>query len=361
MDTGKIKKLNPYHVFFLAQNTIIGIGLLSLPHDLSAIGYGLWVIPILLALAVQATLFPMGWLGSRYPNDSLFDINQKLLGKWLGNGINVLVISYAIIALCSVAEGYVRLMQSLTLSQHKIYVPLLLLFAVVIYVVLGGIKSVARFCMLGFFFTAWMIYFLQWTFLKGEWSHLYPLFAFSFSELKEASHQGFRAMLGYELLMIYFPYIIQQKKAIKHASYGIWLSTFFYLLVCLASLAYFSKWQLENLTMPVLNIFQAVELTFVERIEHGGLSIWVFLIISTTSAYLWAAKKGLNTLLEKDASWHIFACAFVAIFIILGPIPDAFKQKMYHDWLLYLGYGLILYPNLLLALHWLSGIRRRNV
>jgi spore germination protein AB len=351
MDKGQIQKLNAYHVIFLVQGTIMGVKLLTLPHDMSAAGYDQWWIPLLMGLIAQMTLLPMIWLCRRYPDDTLFVMNEKLLGKWLGKMVNVVMTLFVMTNLATVAEGYIRLVQATTLANQTITLPLIGLFLVMIYITLGGIKAIARFNILAFFFTGWMIYYLQWGYQKGQLSHIFPLFNITLSEMAEAVNNSYAAMLGYEMIMFYFPYIIKREKALLHASIGLWITVGFYVLVSITSVAYFSEWQLSNTVYPVLNLFKAVELSFLERVENLGVGLWVFLILGTLTTYLWVAKKGLDSVLGKKRAIHLYLPVIGAFFLIRGPF-SSHTQKMFHDiFTLHAGYGVVLWPNVLLLIH----------
>ncbi len=358
MDNAKFKILNHYHVIFLIENVMVGVGLLSLPHDLSAVGYNLWLIPILLGLIAQVALYPMVRLGLKFPDSSLFAINEKVLGKWLGKLINFLLILYALLMITAVGETYLRLVQTIALPDRTITWQLAVLFGLAAYIVFGGIKSVARFCIMSFLFTGWMIYFLQWPMSKGEWEHLLPFATFRTSEVVETIHIAFPSMFGFELLMFYFPYIKLQKKAFRHASYGIWLTIFFYTVVCLASVVYFSPWQLEHLRYPVLNIFKAVELSWIERMENLGINLWVFLILTTLSGYLWMAYKGVGSLFNIEKLWIIPLCLVVPFIVVHMPFNQVVQDLLYGSISSYVGYGIILYPNFIMLISWIQDKRR---
>lgn len=351
MDRGDIKKLKPIHVIFLVQNVMIGLGLLSLPHNLSDTGYNHWMMPIFFGVITQVALLSIYVLGRNYPNESIYSINEKLLGKWLGKVPSLFIILYCIIQISTVTEGYLRLIQTVTLPYYTITAPLFVLYFSMIYITFGGIKAIARFCIVSFLATGWMVYYLQWALLKGHFIHLLPLFDVSFQDVLLATKDGYPSMFGYELLLVYFPYIWNQKKAYKHASMGIWITIGFYTVVCFTSAVYFTRWQLQNLRFPVLNLFKAVELSFIERIENFGVSLWVFLILSTACAYLWATQKGIEEIIKKRSRMIILLCAGTSALIILLPIPHEIKQKMYFEWNTILGLAVILSPNLLLLIH----------
>ncbi|GAE34260.1 GerAB/ArcD/ProY family transporter [Halalkalibacter akibai] len=96
MDTGNLKKLNKFHVVFLSQNVIIGIGLFTLSNEISMVGYNQWLIPIMLGVLANITLIPIVLLCKKFPDDSLFKINEKILGKLLGKMANGVLFLYGL-------------------------------------------------------------------------------------------------------------------------------------------------------------------------------------------------------------------------------------------------------------------------
>jgi spore germination protein (amino acid permease) len=355
MDKGKIHNLGPYHVIGLVLNTCIGVNLLTLSHSVSKMGYNQWWIPIVLGIIVTLTLFPMVALCKRYPDDTLYRINQKLLGKWLGGFVNALVIVYAILNVTAIHSGYVRLIQTSMLTNQTVTLPLLGLTLVMLYITNGGIKLVARFCLLTFFFTGWTVYYLQWGFQKGGLMHIFPLFNTNFPDFYDALINAFSSMFGYELLLFYYPHVADKERVLRHALIGVWMVVLFYAMILITSVAYFSTWEMEHLIYPILNLFKAVELSFLERIENLGIGLWVFIILSTSTAYLWAARIGLEEFEGYRRAWHILLPATISYFTIRGPIPIQTQQFLYEKITLYLGLGVILWPILLLMIHKLRG------
>lgn len=356
MDVTKKKILNGYHVIFLIQNIIVGMGLLSMNNSLSPLGYSQWWIPLLFGLVANLTLIPMIWLGLQFKDDDLYTIHEKLLGKWIGKSLNFILLIYAIVLFAAVIEGYLELIQISILPERTITGHLILFILITVFIVKGGIKSLARFCMLTFFLTGWMVYFLRWGFEDGEIRHLLPLFNFTGKELWDATKGGFNSIIGYELLMIFFPYIRKPEKAFKHASMGIWFSVFFYFVVGIVAVMYFTEWQLEHLQFPVLKLFQAVDLSFVERIDKVGVTLWVFLILTTAGAYLWMAKKGVDSLRNKNSQYHIYSVAILTYIVINLPISQTVRKTFYEK-TFFFSYGFILWPILLCLVHL---VRRRK-
>jgi len=182
MDESKLKILNRYHVIFLVQNVIVGTTVLSLPHRLSSMGYSMWWMPFLFGVIANALLIPMIWLGLKYKEDTLFVIHEKLFGKWVGKMINTIFLVYFIVIISAVISSYLQLIQVVALIDRNITAPLIVFLLMLVYIVSGGIKSIARFCMISFFLTFWLVFFLKWGVIDGEISHMIPIFNASTGE-----------------------------------------------------------------------------------------------------------------------------------------------------------------------------------
>ncbi|WP_397537456.1 GerAB/ArcD/ProY family transporter [Rummeliibacillus pycnus] len=352
LSTNNQKLLNKYHVIFLAQSSMIGTGILTLPQRLSSVGYSQVLLPILFGIIASLTLGQMIWLISKYPTKNLFQINEILLGKILGKSINVLIVLQFTLFCADIISDYMHLIQSTALPEQTVTIPALLLLLLLIYITNGGITTIARFCIMTFFLTTGLVYFTHWAIEKGDFSHIFPLFNYNGKEFFEAVKKGYFTILGYELIMFYFPLIKDQKKAYQHALIGVWISIILCLLTSVASVMYNSEWQLKHVEFPVLNIFKAGGFTFVERIDVFGMALWVLLILSTVTIYLWSAKKGLDILTSKRKNYYLYFLVFVIFLLVKLPFDQATQKKIFlvSD---YGGYILIIWPIFLGFLYFL--------
>ncbi|GGA23225.1 germination protein GerB [Psychrobacillus lasiicapitis] len=350
LNVDKRKQLNGYHVVFLIQNIMIGTGMLSLPQDLSSMGYSLALYPLLFGVVASLNLWPMIWICSQYKNENIFGINEKLLGKWIGKSFNLFIVVHLTFFIAGIIDDYMNLIQTTALPEQSTTIPILFFLVVAIYIVNGGIKSIARFCMMAFFLTLPLLYFLRWAIEKGDLSHLLPLFNFNKSEAFEAFRKGYLSILGYELIMVYFPYIANQKKAYKHALIGVWISIILCFVVTTVSVMYYSEWQLEHVTYSVLHLFKAGELTYIERIDIIGITIWVFLVLTTITGYLWCAKKGIDSFRSKKKISHVYVIT-IAIYIILSmPFSKEVKEKIFEA-AFQTSYLMLCWPIFLIVVH----------
>lgn len=329
---------------------MVGTGLLSAPQRLSVLGYAQVLMPIYFGIIATLTLWPMVWICSQYKGENLFRINEILLGKWIGKSINALIVLHFTLLIAAVISNYMNLIQTTALPEQTITIPVLLVLLLLTYIVNGGIKTIARFCTLTFCLALPMVYFLRWGIEKGDLSHIFPLFNFSSKEFFKAFQEGYLTILGYELIMFYFPYIIDQKKAFKHAMIGIWITISLVFITTFVSVMYYSEWQLKHVEFSVLHLFKAGEFSFVERIDIMGITFWVSLILTTAAAYLWSARKGLDSIRSKKNKYHVYFITAAIFGIIILPVSREFQQKLF-DASIYIEYIVIVWPIFLCLIH----------
>ncbi|WPK10366.1 GerAB/ArcD/ProY family transporter [Lysinibacillus louembei] len=323
------KVLTKVHVLFLVQSCLIGTGILQLPQKLSSMGYSQAFMPLFFACIATITLWPMVKLSSKFPNYNLFQINEILLGKVLGKFFNILLIIIFVIICVDAINSYMLLIQSTALPEQTIPLPVIFFLILLIYLVKGGIFTIARFSIMTFFITLPMLLLIKWAVQKGEFSHFFPIFNFTFPEFYEATKKGYVSFLGYELILFYFPFIIQQKSAFKYATIGIWISGFLMLITTSVSVMYFSEWQLSNVEFAVLNIFKAGEYSFIERADIIGMTLWVFLVYSTVALYLWAANEGFKTIILPKSHIPLYILIAIIFILLILPLSQHLKEKIF--------------------------------
>lgn len=353
----KQKSLKGYHVVFLVQNTMLGTGLLSLPQRLSPLGYSEAFFPLFFGVVATLNLWPMIWLISKFPNENLFRINEILLGKGIGKTINLFLVLHFTLFLAAIIGIYMQLIQTTALQEQKITLPVIFFLLLLLYIVNGGIKHIARFCTLGFFIGLPMLYATRWIIPEGEITHLVPLFNYSLQDFLVATKDGYLSILGYELIMFFYPFIDNKKRAFKHAAVGLWITIVISTIVTVLSVMYFSEWQLKNVEFSVLHLFKSGEFSFLERVDILGVTLWVILVLTTTSTYLWCAVKGIESFRSVKKSYHAFFLAIIIFVIISIPISHELRLKIY-DISNYAAYFLLVWPIVLILVY---SLRKKKV
>ncbi len=178
-------------------------------------GYSQWWMPLLFGVIANIALIPMIWLGLKYRDDNLFVIHEKLLGKWLGKSINIVLLVYFIIVIAAVCASYFQLIQVSALIDRTITGPLIIFLLLLIYIVSGEIKSIARFCIIAFFLTIGSVYFLKWGFVAGDIRHMMPFFNFNTAGVLHSNYKRVTSGRRFRINIVLFSTYHQSKKSIE--------------------------------------------------------------------------------------------------------------------------------------------------
>ncbi|MFD9625303.1 GerAB/ArcD/ProY family transporter [Peribacillus muralis] len=349
----KPKKLNAVHVIFLIINTITGVGLITFPHDVSQVGYGGWVMPLLYGIVIQLFLLLFFKLLKYYPDLTLFQINTLLLGKVAGNVINFMIYIYAILVIYRVVQSYVHLVNLLVFQSSVTFWSIMaLLFVTFSIVCKGNIISLAQYHILSFFLSIWLLLFLVTGFNKGDITHLLPLFNFTAPDLMAAFPKGYFSFIGFEFILFFYPIINNKERAYKHTSIALWVVVFMYCFVTISTIIHYSDWELQHSTYPLVNFMQEVQLSFVVRIDNLFINLWLLLVVGTTATYIWIAKNALNQMTRNEKNEKTKLLSSLGMVFILLFVPGSSGEAVgkIADGLIYFNFVLVIFPLFLLLI-----------
>ncbi|MCK1992089.1 GerAB/ArcD/ProY family transporter [Peribacillus muralis] len=347
------KKLNSVHVIFLMMNTVTGVGLITFPHDVSQVGYGMWVMPLVYGIVIQLFFFLFFKLLKSYPNHTLFQINTLLLGKVAGNFINFMIFIYAILVIFRVIKTYVHILSILSLpSNPTFWLVTALLFVTFSIVSKGNIISLAQYHILSFYLSIWIILFLLTGFNKGDITHLLPLFNFTAPDLIASFPKGYFSFIGFEFILFFYPFINNQEKAFKHSSIALWVMVLLYCFVTIATIVHYTDWELQHTKFPMINYMQEMKFSFVVRIDNFFINLWLLLVLGTTATYIWIAKNALNQITrnEKNEKTKILSGLGVVFILLFLPGNSGEAVGKIADGLIYANVVLAIFPLFLLVI-----------
>ncbi|MGE7609256.1 GerAB/ArcD/ProY family transporter [Peribacillus frigoritolerans] len=349
----KLKKLHSFHVIFLMINTITGVGMITFPHDVSQVGYGGWVMPLVYGIVIQLLLLLFFKLLKYYPNHTLFEINTLLLGKVAGNFINFMIFIYAILVIFRVIKSYVHLVTLLTFQFNPTFwIITALLFVTFSIVSKGNIISLAQYHILSFCLSIWIILFLITGFNKGDITHLLPLLNFTASDLMEAFPKGYFSFIGFEFILFFYPFINNQERALKHASIALWVVVAMFSLVTIAIVIHYTEWELQHIQYPLVNFMQEVQFSYVVRIDNLFINLWLLLVVGTAATYIWIAKSALDQISRNEKNENTKVLSALGLVFILLFLPGSSGEAIgkIADGVIYFNFVLVIFPLLLLVI-----------
>jgi len=319
-----LHSLNTFQVAILITNTQFGVGIFNLPRVVvEAAGHDGWMSVLLAGVIVQVALILMVILLRRFEHLDLYGICRRIFGKWIGNALGLLFALYCVAVAAVVSRTYVEVVQSWLFPTTSTNVFYLLILIPCTYAATGGIRVLGRFGTAILLGTIWIAFLLIVPARDIQLNYYLPLFEAPLLDIAKGSWNVSASVVGFELLLLIYPFIQKKQKTLMAVSSGSWLTITLYLSTVLVAIGFYSTEQLITIMSPTLHMAQIVELPMIERVEHIEIATWSFMIVITVSTYLWAAGRYLHKLTKMKEATGVYCC--VPLLLWIGLIP----QDMY--------------------------------
>jgi spore germination protein (amino acid permease) len=339
-------------LFFILIQTQIGIGLLSLPNVVqkTAKGDG-WISTILAGVAVQLVITIYWHLLKRFPNDTYPEITQKIVGRFIGKLMNMVIYLNFLLVGGLATILFIKLINLWLLPLTPNWVISLLILLASIYLTISDLRIIARFFVIASSLILLILVISIFSlFLPKEPQFILPIGSSGLKNILMGSNNSLLAMLGFEGILFMFPFVIQNNKGVlKTISLANIFITLFYTYFIFITLITFSSNQLTQMREPLLNLFRGISYNVIDRLDLVFLSIWLVPMTTSIIAYLFLASKTMYVN-KKNYPKTVIINGIIIFFITLIPHEDKIIT-LFNKYVTYLSYAVVYFiPALLLIL-----------
>ncbi|MGP4040754.1 GerAB/ArcD/ProY family transporter [Gracilibacillus sp. D59] len=286
--------VSTFFVFFLIHSSQTGIGLLNFQNTIiENAGHDSWISIIITGLSLHIILWMILKMVSN-PTKDLLKIHQISFGEKIGNFLSVIVIGYFLLLALTVFRTYIEALQVWVFPMIKTWELSLGLACLIIYIITGGFRTLTGISFLGVVLPSILLLTLYFPLQYANFRNLMPVFNHSILEIAQSSKASSLIFIGFESLLIYFPFIKRPSKSVKWAHGALAFTTFVYLLATLITFVYFSQGQLKHTLWPTLAMIKSVEIPFIMRIEFIFIFTWLLVILPTVCIPIWCCTRILK-------------------------------------------------------------------
>jgi spore germination protein (amino acid permease) len=320
------KQISPYFVFFLISGMQIGVGMLGFQRIIAKVsGNDAWISVLISGVSINLLLWMCYKLLSR--NEQTIDIvgiHRDLFGKWVGGLLSSIFVIYFMGTAIVVLRTYLEVIQVWMFPELNIPILLVVMLLLVYSYIIGGLRTVTGFMLIGKLFILLLLPLLSFPMKHAHLSNLAPVWDHSFMEILEGSKAMTLNYLGFELILMYYPFIKQPIRSKKWAHLGALFTTFIYVITMLATLIYYHQEQLKDVIWATLTFWKVITLPLVERFEYIGISIWLFVILPNVCLGFWAASRGMKRVfnMKQKKAVVVFMVISYIICILLDTRQD---------------------------------------
>jgi spore germination protein (amino acid permease) len=323
MKKNKNKITNNQLVFMIIQAQI-GVGILSLPHDVAvAAKQDGWMSTLLAGLITQAIIFVVWGLCRRFPSLSLYQMLPKLMGRFLGKFISLCYGLYFMVTGSLVLARYSDILDKWILPRTPNWITMLLILITCIYIVSDGLTSIARFYVLVSPILIVLIALISYSMKDANFLYLFPIGENGITTILKGSKEAAFSMLGFELFLFIHPFVQSSgKDKLKAITAANIFVTLYYTFMVFASLVYFETTTDIALTPePLLYMIKAYSFQIIERTDLFFLSLWLIVVATSIANWLFLSAMGLASLGKKKHYGPLLPVV-AGIYLILALLAD---------------------------------------
>jgi spore germination protein len=369
-ERGKIKLIrnndviSPYQLAMIVIMTVIGVGVFNIVHIIAKFGGNDgWIIMTALGVAHIFLAFLMVKLSCRFPGKTFPEYIQLIIGVFPGKILVFIISCYILVNLAYEVREFTEVAKMFLLPRTPTEVIIFALILVCVYVVRGGVESVARVAEVTF-----PILFIPFFLVlipglpRLDLTNLLPFgndIGAKFVRMIPHAPHAFR---GIEFILFYIGFMERPQKAYKPVTWALVFITFFYTLVSVIGISAFGVKSAAKTIWPLLNYIRNINIPglFLERLDGVILSIWVITVFTTIilGFYIvtYSASKILNTKEQKQ-----FALPLMIFIYYLALQPASLAELyMWGDWIFKYVNSIFMYVVPIVALV-IAAIRRLGV
>ncbi|WP_421381228.1 GerAB/ArcD/ProY family transporter [Bacillus salacetis] len=355
------RKISPFIVFFLIHSIQVGVGVLGYQRIIAkSAGYDAWMAVIAAGILTNFILFLIYKVVQTGGGD-LVEANKTAFGKWLGKAFDLVFLLYFCLIAITICRTYIEVVQVWMYPRMASWFFSILFFMLVIYVVNGGLRAVAGTAFFGTVLPAYLILTFGFTFPFSDFRNLFPVWDHSMLDMLKSTRDMTLSFLGYETLLVFYPYISQGEKSKKWAHISLIVTTVLFTLLTLVSFAFFSEGQLEKTVWATLSMWKIVEMPFVERFEYIGIANWCLIILPNVCITLWCASRIAKRSFKMNQRKTLIILSLLCI-IVISTIQDRNQINTLNDITSKVGFYLnfVFIPFLLLMILLMKKVKQKK-
>lgn len=316
-------------IIFIAIN--IGERLISLSGtSTQKVGYASILSIIvggILALIVSCFL---ARLSLNFPNKTIIEFSQEILGKVLGKIAVFIFFMYFFIFSAIYARRFGEFLRQELLYNTPIeFIMITLIFASA-YCAIGGIPLYSKVCnvLTTLAFMAVVLLFLAAIpFTKFE--ELLPAFQIESIKNIHLLSPGLIDFLGIEIVLFLVPFVKKPKDIMKNTFIGVLMVVITFVFDVILSMGILSKGVLEHKYYTLFAVAKTLTLPGFYDIRFDILfaSLWIFLVYTVMVGYHYLTSLSLSGLCGLK-SYSVFVLLLIPLFFMVGLIPQNLGETL---------------------------------
>jgi len=275
-----------------------------------------WIVPMVASLAGVVTLWLVTQLGRRFPNDTLPQYSQMILGKFFGKLLVVWYCFFFIFASILIVHEFIEFTSITLLPATPPMVLSLSLMLVGVYATSKGLEVIAR--MNQFIFPLLLIalmvgFILSW--FKMDLDRLLPLLEEGIKPVIVASWTPASWYGEVIFIAFIFPQLNKPKEIFKKGFLGLMLAAGIMAMMIFFTIAIFGSELSSSFTFPFWSIIRYLEFgKYIQRLEIFLFVIWISSMVIKISVFIYMGNFSITQLFSIKFKTALYPLAGLVVF-----------------------------------------------
>ncbi|MED4126895.1 MULTISPECIES: GerAB/ArcD/ProY family transporter [Shouchella] len=305
----KNHQVSSFFALFLVFFMQIGVGIFTFQKSIAGIvGNDGWIAIMFSAASVLVVIRLIYYIMD--DGMTIADIHTRFFGKYVGKIVDVFFILYFCLFASTIVVIYVDMVIIWVFPDMYHGILIFIMLALALLFTRSGFRTIMGLSVLTIFMTVPLLLYSNYPQGLLQVHNLTPVWNHSIRDVMSASREMTFQFLGFEVLLVAFPFIKNAKHSAKWAQLGVILSMCVYLFTYILVYLVFTENHLVNIIWPTLSVW---------RMEYLGISIWLLILLPNICMYLWAASYlGKRTIGWKQKHWLLVLVILVFTSALLG-------------------------------------------
>ncbi|MFX3636578.1 MAG: endospore germination permease [Candidatus Pristimantibacillus sp.] len=323
--TMESRQINVIQAAAILVSTIIGVGVLALPlFAVRVADSGAPFVTFLGSLIAFIGLMLITVLGMRFPNQSIIQYSEDIIGKgfaWLGS---VLIIAFFGVLTSLTAREFGEVVVTSVLRSTPVEV------TVIVMLLLAAISTRHDMTTFSYIHTFYfplllipVLLIVALSLKNAEAINLLPILGNESKGMLTGTLTIAALFQGSFILTAVIPAMKKPEKAMKASVWGMLIAGGLYVVIVVAAVSVFGAEEIKNLLWPTLELAKATSLpaNILERLDAAFLAVWVTAVFTTLYSSYFLTVYSISKLfrLREHKLFSYFILPFVFVMAMLPP------------------------------------------
>ncbi|SEP14900.1 endospore germination permease [Paenibacillus sp. OV219] len=304
-------------------STIIGVGVLPLPlFAVRAGDSGAPLVTFLGALVGFIGLALISMLGMRFPQKSIVEYSEDIIGRWLAIIGSLAIIGFFSILTSLAAREFGEVVVTSVLKNTPLEV------TVIVMLLLAAVSTrnnLVTFSYIHLFYFPFLLgpalLIVALSLKNADVINLQPIWGNSQAHMPHGILTVASLFQGSFVMTIIIPAMQKPSKSMKASLVAMLIAGGLYVIIVVAAVGVFGSEEIKNLLWPTLELAKATSLpaNILERMDAAFLAVWVTAVFTTLFSSYYLTMRFISKLfrLKDHNMFSFFLLPFIFIMAVL--------------------------------------------